>query len=105
MNIEQRICLIQNIFPCSYILLMETHMYVLRELNKRPGWAHIQHRHHLGSVVKITSKRKHPDLITFKYGNYDQDSIEVKSAERYLIPGAQKATKKIKERIMKVIGE
>lgn len=91
--------------PFSYILLMETHMYVLREINKRPGWAHIQHRHHLGSVVKITSKRKHPDLITFKYGTSDQDNIEVKSVERYLIPGAQKATKKIKERILKVIGE
>ncbi|XP_032227094.2 TBC1 domain family member 23 isoform X2 [Nematostella vectensis] len=90
----------------SHILLTELHMFVLREIPKRPGWAHIQHRHHFSNVVKITSKRKHPELITFKYGiASDDDDIQVKSVERYIIPNAQKATKKIRDRIMKVIGE
>jgi peptidoglycan hydrolase-like protein with peptidoglycan-binding domain len=85
--------------------MMEVHMYVLREISKRPGWAYIQHRHHLANVLKITSKRKHPELISFKYGSTDQENSEIKSIERYLIPNPQKATKKIKERILKVIGE
>ncbi|XP_031554883.1 TBC1 domain family member 23-like isoform X2 [Actinia tenebrosa] len=89
----------------SYILIMEVHMYVLREISKRPGWAHIQHRHHLADILKITSKRKHPELITFKYGAGNLEDSAIKSAERYLIPNSQKATKKIKERILKVIGE
>lgn len=92
-------------FPSSYILIMEVHMYVLREIPKRPGWAHIQHRHHLQDIIKITSKRKHPELITFKYGSGNAETSEIKSVERYLIPNSQKATKKIKERILKVIGE
>lgn len=80
-------------------------MFILREIPKRDGWAYIQQRHHLTSIVKITSKRKHPDLITFKYGTSDGENIEVLDMERYIIPNARRATQKIKERILKVVGE
>lgn len=80
-------------------------MFILREIPKRDGWAYIQQRHHLSSVVKITSKRKHPDLITFKYGTTDGDNIQVSETERYIIPNARKATQKIKDRILNLLGE
>jgi len=80
-------------------------MFVLREIPKRDGWAYIQNRHHLTSVVKITSKRKHPDLITFKYGTSDGENIDVSETERYIIPNARKATQKIKDRILHLLGE
>ena len=80
-------------------------MYVLRELAKRKGFAQVQHRHHLTTVMKITSKKKHPDLITFKFGNSNDETTQVTHTLRFLIPNAQKATKKIKDRILKVIGE
>ncbi|KAI4787589.1 hypothetical protein KUCAC02_036361, partial [Chaenocephalus aceratus] len=64
-----------------------SHMYCLREIASRKGFSYIQSRQALNSVVKITSKKKHPELITFKY----------------LIPNAGDATKVIKQQIMKVL--
>lgn len=89
----------------SYILLTAVRLFILREIPKRDGWAHIQNRHHLTSIVKITSKRKHPDLITFKYGTCDGENIEVLETERYIIPNASKATQKIKESILELNGQ
>lgn len=103
-------------FPCSeittsgqmyssYILLTSTQLFILREIvdKDRPGWAHIQSRPHLSSIVKITSKRKHPDLITFKYGTSEGDDFNITGSQRFLIPNSKQVMKKIKERIMKVI--
>ena len=70
---------------------------------ERPGWANIQSRPHLTSIVKITSKRKHPDLITFKYGTSEGDDFNITGSQRFLIPNSKQVMKKIKERIMKVI--
>ena len=87
--------------------MTSTNLIILREVvdKDRPGWAHIQSRPHLSSVVKITSKRKHPDLITFRYGTTDGDEPEITGSQRFLIPNSKQATKKIKERIMKQIGD
>ncbi|XP_065056142.1 TBC1 domain family member 23-like [Rhopilema esculentum] len=103
-------------FPCSeitesghmyssYILLTLTNLFILREIIDRPGWAHILSRPHLTSIVKITSKRKHPQLITFKYGTSNGESYQITATQRFLIPDAKNATKKIKERIVKIIGD
>ena len=89
----------------SYILLTSANLFILREIIDRPGWAHILSRPHLTSIVKITSKRKHPQLITFKYGTSDGESYQVTATQRFLIPDAKNATKKIKERIVKLIGD
>jgi hypothetical protein len=76
---------------------------VLREIPNRKNMAHIQARRALGSVVKITSKRKHPDLITFKYGSIEGEVIEVTDIDRFLMPQATEATKIIKQQIIKVL--
>ncbi|XP_045142080.1 LOW QUALITY PROTEIN: TBC1 domain family member 23 [Echinops telfairi] len=87
----------------SHLLVTATHMYCLREILSRKGLAYIQSRQALNSVVKITSKKKHPELITFKYGNSSASGIEILAIERYLIPNAGDATKAIKQQIMKVL--
>ncbi|PKU38395.1 tbc1 domain family member 23 isoform x1 [Limosa lapponica baueri] len=87
----------------EYDTVTATHMYCLREIPSRKGLAYIQSRQALNSVVKITSKKKHPELITFKYGNSNTSGIEILAVERYLIPNAGDATKAIKQQIMKVL--
>ncbi|XP_051569142.1 TBC1 domain family member 23 isoform X2 [Myxocyprinus asiaticus] len=91
-----------HMFP-SHLLITATHMYCLRELAARKGFACIQSRQALNSVVKITSKKKHPELITFKFGNNNATGVEILAVERYLIPNAGDATKAIKQQIMKVL--
>lgn len=78
-------------------------MYCLREIPSRKGFAYIQSRQALTSMVKITSKKKHPELITFKFGNSNVSPVEILAVERYLIPNAGDATKAIKQQIMKVL--
>ncbi|XP_069493342.1 TBC1 domain family member 23 isoform X2 [Ambystoma mexicanum] len=91
-----------HMFP-SHLLITAKHMYCLREIPSRKGLAYIQSRQALNSVVKITSKKKHPELITFKYGNSSSSGIEVLAVERYIIPNAGEATKAIKQQIMKIL--
>lgn len=68
----------------SHLLITATHMYCLREIVSRKGFAYIQSRQALSSVVKITSKKKHPELITFKFGNNNSAGVEIMAVERYL---------------------
>uniref|UniRef100_A0A3P9JE06 TBC1 domain family member 23 n=1 Tax=Oryzias latipes TaxID=8090 RepID=A0A3P9JE06_ORYLA len=91
-----------HMFP-SHLLITATHMYCLREIAARKGFAYIQSRQALSSVVKITSKKKHPELITFKFGINNPGNVEISAVERYLIPNAGDATKVIKQQIMKVL--
>uniref|UniRef100_A0A673BGZ9 TBC1 domain family member 23 n=1 Tax=Sphaeramia orbicularis TaxID=375764 RepID=A0A673BGZ9_9TELE len=91
-----------HMFP-SHLLITATHMYCLREIASRKGFAYIQSRQALNSVVKITSKKKHPELITFKFGTNNSAGVEISAVERYLIPNAGDATKVIKQQIMKVL--
>ncbi|XP_061743803.1 TBC1 domain family member 23-like isoform X1 [Nerophis ophidion] len=91
-----------HMFP-SHLLVTATHMYCIREIASRKGFAYIQSRQALSSVVKITSKKKHPELITFKFGSNNSAGVEISAVERYLIPNAGDATKVIKQQIMKVL--
>ncbi|XP_012944744.1 TBC1 domain family member 23 [Aplysia californica] len=89
-------------FP-SYLLVTSSHLYVLREIAARRGLAHIQARRALGSVVKITSKKRQPELITFKYGTHEEDGFHVTDMHRFYIPTASDATRVIKQQIMRVL--
>lgn len=66
----------------SHLLITATHMYCLREISSRRGFAYIQSRQALNSVVKITSKKKHPELITFKFGSNNSAGVEISAVER-----------------------
>ncbi|XP_076304257.1 TBC1 domain family member 23 [Tachypleus tridentatus] len=89
----------------SHLVVTKTHMFILREMPHKKGFAKIIARRSLLSVVKITSKRRHPELITFKYGYSDSaGNFTVTSMDRFLIPNAGDATKLIKQQIVKLDG-
>ncbi|XP_051778534.1 TBC1 domain family member 23-like [Erpetoichthys calabaricus] len=87
----------------SHLLVTASHLYCLREIASRRGFAYIQSRRALTSVVKITSKKKHPELITFKYGNSNSTGLEVLAVERYMISNAGDAARAVKQQIVKVL--
>lgn len=67
-------------------------MFCLREIASRKGFAYIQSRQALNSVVKITSKKKHPELITFKFGSNNAAGVEVSAVERCVTTTATSTT-------------
>ena len=84
--------------------MTDTHLYILRHMPHKRGMAWIQSRRALGSIVKITSRKKRPEIITLKYGtNDDERGIRVSDHDRFLIPRAGEATKVIKMQIIKVL--
>ncbi|XP_052805288.1 TBC1 domain family member 23-like isoform X2 [Mya arenaria] len=87
----------------SYFLVTDTHLYILREIPKNKSMAMIQSRRALGTIVKITSKKRHPDLITFSYGSNEGSGIKITNKDRCLIPTAGETTKIVKQQIMKVL--
>ncbi|XP_064618289.1 TBC1 domain family member 23-like [Liolophura sinensis] len=87
----------------SHLIVTRSHLYILRDIPKQNGMAHIQARRALGSIVKITSKKKYPELITFKYGTNEEDGIHVSDMDRFIISKAGEATKAIKYQIIKVL--
>jgi len=90
----------------SHLLVTSKHLYILREIPNRPEYALLAAQRALGSVVKITSKKRHPELITFKYGSSSSSpevGLNITGADRFLIPRAGEATKAIKLQIMHVL--
>ena len=62
--------------------MTDSHIYVLRNIPGQKGFAHIVVRRPLSAIVKITSKKKHPELITFKYGVPEGDSLVISDMDR-----------------------
>ena len=81
--------------------MTDTHLIVLREIPGRKGVAHLIVKRPLSSIVRITSRKKHPDLITFKYGTMQGESLIISDMDRFQIPNASEATKLISQQIMK----
>ena len=82
---------ISTIFFCllfSHLLVTDTCMYVLRDIPKQNDRAMVLSRRPLKNIVKITSKKKLPELITFKYGSYEEDGLVVTDTERFIIEKA-----------------
>lgn len=98
-------------FPCqevlsngymfdSYLVVTESHLIILREIPNKKGLAKILSRRPLSTIVKITAKKRHPELITFKYGVPDGDNLLIKDMDRFLIPNAALATKVVSQQIV-----
>jgi len=58
--------------------------------------------HHLSTIVKITSKKRQPEIITFKYGTSNKDEVTVFDMDRFFIPTAGKVTNVVKTQIEKL---
>lgn len=83
----------------SHLIVTQTHLVVLRELPKK-GTAQVIVRRPLPSIVKITAKKRHRDLITFKYGVPDGDGLIITDMDRFLIPNASEATAIVSKHIV-----
>ena len=68
----------------SYLLITPSHLYALREIEDRPGFARISVNRSLSSIMKITSKKRHPEFITFKYGNVQGEETIIVDLDRYV---------------------
>lgn len=84
----------------SYLVVTESHLIILREIPNKKGLAKILSRRPLSTIVKITAKKRHPELITFKYGVPDGDNLLIKDMDRFLIPNAAVATKVVSQQIV-----
>ncbi|XP_077285439.1 TBC1 domain family member 23 [Arctopsyche grandis] len=85
----------------AYLVITSSHLVVMRDEEKRKGFAQIIVRRPLSSIVKITAKKRHPELITFKYGMPEGDTLVIKDMDRFLIPNAGEATKAVSNQIVK----
>ncbi|XP_064395152.1 TBC1 domain family member 23-like [Halichondria panicea] len=85
----------------SHLVLTADCLLVLRELSDRAGWARIKHKHKLSSILKITAKKRSPDIITFKFGTRTEDEFVINYLLRFRIPNTKKVTSAIKNHILK----
>ncbi|XP_034099423.1 TBC1 domain family member 23 [Drosophila sulfurigaster albostrigata] len=85
----------------SHLIITPTQLVVLRELGG--GQAQIMVRRPLASIVKITAKKRHRNLITFKYGFPDGDGLLITDMDRFLIPNATEATALVSKHIVQVL--
>jgi len=94
----------------------DSHLIVLRDIPHEKGSAWLQARRPLSTILKITSKKRHPEFITFSYGTNSRDTgpsssggggatadDTVSTVDRFIIPQAGDATKCIKQQIIKVL--
>ncbi|XP_035228316.1 TBC1 domain family member 23-like [Stegodyphus dumicola] len=88
----------QTRYP-GHLIVTESHLYILRTNKQKKGYAHIVATRLLSSIVKITSKRKYPEWITFAYGHSVDGEIVIDSRDHLLIPKAGDATSLIKYHI------
>lgn len=62
---------------CSQLVLTHDGLVLVRLVDGRDREGDIVAKRSLASIMKITSKKKHPDLITFKYGATKPDGETV----------------------------
>lgn len=86
--------------PC-HLLVTTTHLSVLLP-GSRAGTVLPSSSRHLSSIVKITSKKRQPEIITFKFGTSQGDEVTVFDMDRFFIPTAGKVTAVVKTQIEKL---
>jgi len=96
----QRVSETGQLTPC-WLLVTTSHLVTLVSSGKEdrvlPSASH-----HLSTIVKITSKKRQPEIITFKYGTSNKDEVTVFDMDRFFIPTAGKVTTIVKQQIEKL---
>ncbi len=82
-------------------MLSSDALIVLRELSDRAGWGRVKHKRSFEYILKITAKKKNPDIITFKFGTGMGEDAVITDQLRFRIPNTGKATGAIKSQILK----
>lgn len=83
--------------PCH--LWVTTSQLVVLTPGPRPGMVLPSSSRHLSSIVKITSKKRQPEIITFKFGTSQNDEVTVFDMDRFFIPTAGRVTVVVKTQI------
>lgn len=63
---------------------MTSHIVVLRDIVGKKGLAHVVARRSLSDIVRITSKKHVPKVITFMYGSLLGDQAHVTDIDKYV---------------------
>lgn len=84
----------------SHLIVTQTELIVLREVPGVKGAAEVIVKRPLSAIVKITARKRHPELITFKYGVPDGENLKISDMDRFLIPNADKATRVVSDQIL-----
>lgn len=82
----------------SYLAITDTHLIVVRELNGKKG--KVVARRSLASIVKILAKKRHRDLILFKYGNAREENVVITDMDQFVIPNSKEAVTVISNHIV-----
>lgn len=85
----------------SELFVSDSHVYVVRKGSRGKGELVVKKP--LSAIAKITSKKRSPEVITFKYGSSHGDSIIISDMDRFVIPRANEATSLISELIVKIL--
>lgn len=91
----------------SWFLLTESNIYILKELKSRKGYARIVAKRPLEMIVQITSKKKIPNLITFKYGETSESGTgpNIIATDCLLFSKPYEVTRIVKSQVIKVLDE
>lgn len=98
-----------SFFPlsfCSFLLLTATYIYIVREARSKKGWGKIVAKRPLEMIVQITSKRKVPEIITFKYGETNENSDSgpnIIATDCLIFQKPYEVTRLVKQQVIKVL--
>lgn len=87
--------------PC-YLALTRTHMHIFHAAKDAPpGYVRSSLRHSLSSIMKVTSKRRFPEYLTFKFG-YELPTGEahINRVHCFVLPKAGECAKAVKTAII-----
>uniref|UniRef100_A0A0R3RXF7 TBC1 domain family member 23 n=1 Tax=Elaeophora elaphi TaxID=1147741 RepID=A0A0R3RXF7_9BILA len=83
-----------------YLALTATHILIFHQKEK-VGEVVLRARHAYGSVLRVSSRKKIPELLTFKFGYCSgDDDCKVTAIRRFIIPRAGDCAKSIKTNIV-----
>ncbi|CAJ0934488.1 unnamed protein product, partial [Mesorhabditis belari] len=84
----------------AHIALTRTHMHILHDVLGTSGIVTTESRHPLQTVIRVTSKKKIPELLTFKFGyEHSPGEHSIIASHRFLISKAGECAKAVKTAI------
>ncbi|WKY15899.1 hypothetical protein Q1695_000964 [Nippostrongylus brasiliensis] len=83
----------------AHIAITRTQLHVLRDVESKPGYVTTEARHALSSILRVTSKKKVPELLTFRFGYEINGVSRVTAVHKFLVPKAGECAKAVKTAI------
>lgn len=84
-----------------YLALTETYLYIIRKSNDQDGYGSISARQPLETVVQITSKKRCPEIITFRYSDSGDSKSQNKNS--VLLDKPFDVIRMVKQQIVKIL--